>query len=73
MVLVLSFELIESVGKRLVRCEQFTQSYKGANHVHPHLDRPRAIQNVGRLNGAVFGEGKRSISSATASVLLDGI
>ena len=37
--------------------EQLSQADKGADDMHAHVDSGVAIEHVGRLNGAVLGEG----------------
>jgi hypothetical protein len=55
---VFAFKLIELLGKRFVRRQQFAQPYERAHHMHTHLNRSGAVQDIGRLYGAVLGEGK---------------
>ena len=55
---VLAFKLIELLGKRFVRRQQFSQPYERAHHMHTHLNRSGAVQHIGCLDGAVLGEGK---------------
>ena len=58
------FELFESTGQLLVRGEQFAQLHEGAHDVHAHGDGAWGVQDIGGLDGAVFGEGERTISPA---------
>ncbi len=47
--------------------EHFTQPHKCAHHKDTHLYRTRGIENAGRHNGSVLGEGPGQIATAAAT------
>jgi hypothetical protein len=47
-----------------VRGEEFLQLHESAHEVHAHGDNVRGAQDISGLDGAVFGEGERTISPA---------
>ena len=51
---VFAFKLIELLGKRFVRRQQFAQPDERAHHMHAHLNRSRAVQDIGRLDGPML-------------------
>jgi hypothetical protein len=60
-------QLREATRQLRVRGEHFAQPQKRTHHIDAHLDGFRAIQHIGRLNGAVLGEGVSQVSAAAAT------
>src|SRR6266705_5992064 len=48
---------VEAVRELPIRGEQLAHAHEGAHHVDAHLDSTRAVEDSGRHDGTVFGEG----------------
>src|SRR6185437_14897528 len=59
-------ELIEAAGELLVRGEELAQLHEGAHDVDAHGDGPRAVEDIGCLDGAVLGEGPGELAATAA-------
>ena len=50
------FEISQALGQIVMRCDQLTQTDKGAHNINTHLNRLRAAEHIGSLNCTVLGE-----------------
>ena len=56
---LLEFRIISMCG---------TQGYKRTDHGQANLDGPRAIEDIGRLDRAMFGEGPGQLAHPASSL-----